>query len=324
MDPEETAPAPDGRVTATLSPSYPIRQRYDIATDTTGIEIGVSTRGVVRQMFDAVPWLAQCTQIDSSRGDPLHVPRRSLIAGAAGADEDWGAGFDVIGEGDRDATAEDPSFDTPVILGSHKAQWTPVVSWEMLRDRPQFEAELTADAGIGMALVTALWAVAGSGVSQGTGLRTVLRQGAYTSRRVLGTEDDYIPTYEELSEVFKLVPRAYRMLPSCGWLTSDENWITLRHEVADSQARPILDSDGNIFNKPVYTSPGFPAFGQGATVALAFGDLKSIAIRRIEDMRFEESDAPEFLEDKASFAFRQSLDTNVIDRRGLAFFNSKS
>ena len=316
-----TPKVPDGRrVTATLRPPASIRERFDISTGTSGIEIGVSSGAMVRQMFDDVPWLGLCTQIDSSRGDPLIVPRRSQIAGSAAANEAWGSGFDVIAEGARDATAEDPSFDAPVTLGDHKAQWTPVVSWELLRDRPTFEAELTRDAGEGMALLTALWAVAGSGVDQGTGVRTVLRGGAYTSRRVAGAGQ--IPTYSELGEVFALVPRAYRARRSCAWLTSDANWITLRHKVLDDQKMPILDSNGRIFNLPVYTSPGFPDFGANAAQPLVFGDLRSIAIRRIGDLRIEQSAAPEWNDDKVSFAFRQSMDVNLVDRRGMAFFNS--
>lgn len=307
-----------GRAKTTLSLPQHVKAKYDISTATAGIEVGVDVGPMVRRMFDSVSWLEMLTHYPTATGRPMQIPRRDLIAGAAASNEAWGDGFDVIAEGDRDATVEDSTYDQAVPFGSHKAQWTPQVSAELLRDMPAFEAGLRDDAATGLALLTSLWVAAGSGVNQGTGVRTALAGDA--NRKVPGA--DHVPSFQELGRLVRLVPRAYRMLPSCGWMTSDTNWITLRHEVTDLNGHPLVDKDGRMFNFPVWTAPGFPDFGAGADGSLMFGCLACIGLREIADMRLAQSMAPDWDQEMITFRFNQSLDCNVVDPRGLALFDS--
>lgn len=175
----------------------------------------------------------------------------------------------------------------------------------------QVSSELLTDTGIDLTGYLAMQAgravgnawgahlTAGSGSAQPQGVATAASAG------VTGATAVFVPTSDNLIDLYHSVISPYRNSASCGWLLADSNVAAIR-KIKDGdnqyiwQSGLVAGAPDVLLGKPVYVDVSMAAAAAGAKTVL-FGDFSTYFARQVNEVRFESSTDFAFNTDMTTF-----------------------
>jgi HK97 family phage major capsid protein len=175
----------------------------------------------------------------------------------------------------------------------------------------QVSSELLTDTGVDLTGYLSMQAGRAVGNAWGahltTGTGSAQPQGVATaaSAGVTGAEDVFIPTFDDLIDLYHSVIAPYRMSASCGWLLNDSTVASIR-KIKDAneqyiwQANPQIGAPDQILGKPVYVDVSMASAAADAKAVL-FGDFSTYFARQVNEVRFESSTDFAFNTDMTTF-----------------------
>lgn len=195
-------------------------------------------------------------------------------------------------------TESDPTF-AQRDLAVYKYATLMQVSSELINDNDvMLEQYLAMQAGRAVGNAWGAHLVTGTGSSQPQGVATGATAG------VTGVATVFVPTADNLVDLYYSVIAPYRASSSCAWLMDDSTVASIR-KIKDNDDQYIWQpglSTGEpdrLLGKPVYADPNVATAAADAKTVL-FGDFSRYIARQVNEIRFEQS---------AEYAFNADLVT---------------
>lgn len=211
--------------------------------------------------------------------------------------------------------ASDPTFGQ-VPLDAYKYPVLLQISNELVTDTSvDLEGYVAMQAGRACGNAFGAHAITGTGTNQPNGLATAATLGVTGGAGVAGAF-----TFDNLIDLFFSVIAPYRNSPSCAWMLRDASLGTAR-KLKDTNGSYLwtpaatVGAPDTILNKAVYTDPNVAAVALGARSVL-FGDISQYFVRKVGDVRFEQSSDYAFNQDMITYRAVLRADGDLVDVTG--------
>ena len=264
--------------------------------------------------YSAFGLLGQVSVEHSDHGGPHVAYRVGPFTGSGNAGKPWGQNLADRAEGG--AVAAGDTGVASVTLNPDKASARIPVTNEALADVHRLREKIVYGAGLALGLDS---------------MRSIVAN----VRTTIESNDDQkvatganAPTVDQIEELFYKVPSGYRVMPACGWVSSDANWRAVWKALRDApddlafqRTRRAEESGavGELYGKLCFEAPGVPAFGAANTATLWFGDLAAIAAVSADWRIAASSDGSRFGSDTTEFMVSHRFDADVVDPAALSF-----
>jgi HK97 family phage major capsid protein len=211
--------------------------------------------------------------------------------------------------------ASDPTFGQ-VPLDAFKYPVLLQLSSELITDTSvDLEGYVAMQAGRACGNAFGAHAITGTGTNQPNGLVTAATLGVTGGAGVAGAF-----TFDNLIDLFFSVIAPYRNSPSCAWMLRDASLGTAR-KLKDTNGSYLwtpaatVGAPDTILNKPVYTDPNIAAVALSAR-SVVFGDISQYFVRKVGDIRFEQSEHFAFNQDLVTYRAILRADGDLVDLTG--------
>ncbi len=287
----------------------------DLATTSGSGLVGTSFfNRIERHMVASSAILAAgATVIQSNNGETLKVPKSTAFSTAA-----------IVAEG-ATISESDPTLGS-VSLGAYKYGFLVQVTQELIEDENfdllGFLAEQT---GIAIGNAFGAHAITGTGTGQPTGIltgSTLGVTGPTGTSTSFGTHTTAGQGGDLLIDLAGSLADPYQRSRSAAWIMRAATLTAIR-KLRDSTGNYVFSTDvipgsgsyGTLLGRPVYLDPNMPAMGV-STKSVLFGDISKYWVRRVNGLRFQQSEDFAFDKDLVTFRGLARLDGNLIDTSG--------
>lgn len=287
----------------------------DLATTSGSGLVGTTFFGrIERHMVASSAILsAGATVIQSASGETLKVPKSTAFSTAA-----------IVAEGDT-ISESDPTLGS-VSLGAYKYGFLVQVTQELVEDENfdllGFLAEQT---GIAIGNAFGAHAITGTGTAQPTGILTGATLGVTGptgTATTFGTHTTAGQGGDLLLDLAGSLADPYQRSSAAAWIMRAATLNAIR-KLRDSTGNYVFSTDvipgsgayGTLLGRPVFLDPTMPAMAANAKSVL-FGDISKYWVRRVNGLRFQQSNDFAFDKDLVTFRGLARLDGNLIDTTG--------